>query len=413
MRERDHTGDTDKGHVVSNWDRLRNTTAIVGIGQTEFSKASGRSELRMALEAALAAIEDAGINRREIDGLVRYGASQTGASEAWMATNLGLDNVSFWGAVDFGGSASAALVQHAAAAVASGMANYVLCYRSLNGRSGMRPGTADTYERLLKGADPSYDNFLVPYGFTAPTQTYALIAQRHMAEYGTTKDQLGHVAVGLRRHANTNPRAQMHERTLSLEDYHDAPMVSDPLGKFDCCLQTDGAAAVLVTTAERAADLVDTPVHVAAATQASLPDTQGPLHSIVGRASLTESAGAVAAKTIYEQAGMGPQDVDVAQLYDCFTITVLLQLEDYGFIERGEAGAYVEQKGFGLDSPLPVNTDGGNMSGGYLHGINHVLEGVRQLRGTSSLQVDDARTCLVTAGTPVPTSAVMLTSEVR
>lgn len=389
---------------------IKNRAAIVGIGNTEYSSRSGRSELRLALEACLAAISDAGLAPEHVDGLIRYGASQTGASEAWMATNLGLPNLAYWGSIDYGGSASAALIGHAAAAVVSGMANYVLCYRSVNGRSGMRPGTSDTYERLLRGADPSYDNFLVPYGFTAPSQTYGLLARRHMHEYGTTVEQLGHVAVTQRANANNYPGAQMYRRTLSMDDYLDAPLISDPLRKFDCCLQTDGAAAVLVTTAERAEDLQQSPAFIAAAVQATLPDMQGPLHSVVGRPELTDSTGRAAAAALYAQAGFGPDDVDVAQLYDCFTITVLLQLEDYGFCQRGESGAYVADGNVAPDGKVPINTDGGNLSAGYIHGVNHVLEGVRQIRGSSTTQVAGAETCLVTAGIPVPTSALMLTS---
>ena len=305
---------------------LRNRAVIAGIGNTEYSSASGRSELRLGLEACLAAIADAGVDRREIDGLARFGVSQTGASEAWMATNLGLRNLSYWESVDYGGTAAPALIGHAAAAVACGLAKYVLCYRTVNGRSGLRPGTSDTYERLLRGGDPSFDNFLVPYGMTAPTQTFGLITRRHMRQFGTTREQLGRVAVTFRANAQANPGAQMFGRTMTMEEYFAAPLISDPLGKYDCCLQTDGAAAVLVTTPERAADLRARPVFVAGAVQASLPDIQGPLHSMLGRPDITETPGATAARALYEQTGMTPSNVDVAQLYDCFTITALLQI---------------------------------------------------------------------------------------
>ena len=390
---------------------LRNRAVIVGIGNTDYTSHSGRSELRLALEACQAAIADAGLPQQQVDGLVRYGASQTGVSEQWLASNLGLADVRYWGAVDYGGSASAAIVAHAATAVACGMANYVLCYRSVNGRSGLRPGTSDTYERLLRGADPNYDNFLVPYGMTAPVELFGLLANRHMEEFGTTREQLGAVATTIRANANRYPDAQMHERSLTLDEYLAAPLISDPLGKFDCCLQTDGAAAVLVTTPERAADLSGDPVYIAGAVQATLPDGQGPLHSLLARPDLLETPGAVAARRLYGQSGIGPHDVDVAQLYDCFTITVLLQLEAYGFCQKGEPGAFVEERHTAPEGDLPINTDGGNLSAGYIHGMTHVLEGVRQMRGTSTTQIADASTCLVTAGLPVPTSALMLTRD--
>ena len=391
---------------------IRNQAVIVGIGNTEYSSASGRSELRLALEACMAALDDAGVERKQVDGLVRFGVSQTGASEAWMAVNLGLPNLRYWGAVDFGGSGSTSLVVHAAAAVASGLASYVLCYRSVNGRSGLRPGTSDTYERLLRGADPSFDNYAVPYGFTAPNQGYAMIARRHMHEYGTTLDDLGAVAVQTRDNANRYPGAQMYGKPLTLDSYYEAPYISDPLRRFDCCLQTDGAAAVLVTTPERAKDLKWPAVHIAGAVQATNVDLQGALMSSVGQADVLHTAGYAAASDLYAQTGLRPGDVDVAQLYDCFTITTLLQLEAYGFCNRGESGPFVTGGGISPEGgSIPINTDGGNLSAGYIHGVNHILEGTRQIRGTSTSQVRNAETCLVTAGLPTPTSALMLTKE--
>lgn len=390
---------------------LQNKAAIVGIGHTEYSKESGRSELRLALEAIKAAIADAGIDRKQIDGLVRYGASQSGASEAWIGTNLGLDDVAYWGAIDFGGSASAAMIGHAAAAVSSGLATTVVCYRSLNGRSGLKPGTSDTYDRMLRGADPSLDNFLLPYGMTAPTEMYALIARRLMHEYGMTSQHLAEVAVTCRENANHYPAAQMHDRPMTIDDHQASPMVSDPLRMFDCCLQTDGAVAVIVTSTERARDLRQKPAIIAGAVQASMPDAQGPLFSILGRQDITEASAGNASRALWRQTGLAPADIDVAQLYDCFTVTVLMQLEDYGFCGKGESGAFVAEGNIRHGGSIPINTDGGNLSCAYMHGVNHVLEGTRQIRGTSTRQVPDVGACLVTAGTPVPTSALVLTSE--
>ncbi|WP_206419827.1 thiolase C-terminal domain-containing protein [Minwuia thermotolerans] len=386
---------------------IKDRAAIVGIGQTEFSRSSGRSELRLALEAISAAVEEAGVEMDEIDGLIRYGASQHGVSDAWVAHNLGLGSVRYAGVLDFGGGPACALVGHAAMAVATGQANYVVAYRTLNGRSQRRPGTSDTY-KLLQGQDPNYDNFLVPHGFTAPSQLYALIGRRHMHEYGTTVEQLGGIAVTAREYANRNPNAQMHGRELTLEDYLDEPLISSPLRKFDLCLQTDGAVAIVITTPERARDLKQKPVYVKAATQANLHEVQGPLHSFVGRENILDNAGETAAKQLYGSAGMGPKDIDVAQLYDCFTPTVLLQLEGYGFCEKGESGPFIADGNLRLDGAIPTNTSGGHLSEAYMHGVNHILEGVRQMRGQSTSQVPGAETCLVTAGLPVPTSALIL-----
>lgn len=386
---------------------LRDKAAIVGIGQTEFSSRSGRSETRMVLEAIKAALEDAGLRPGQVDGLVRYGVSQPALSETWVAHNLGVPNLRYWASIDFGGSAACAMVGQAAAAVHAGLADYVVCYRSVNGRSERRPGTSDTYQ-LLKGQDPGFDNFVVPHGLTAPTQIYAMIARRHMHEYGTTKDQMGAIAVNFRANANRTPGAHMKDRPLSLADYHASPVISSPLQLYDCCLQTDGAVAIVVCSAERARDLRARPVYVKGAVQATMPEPQGPLHSLVVRPDITESSAQAAARRLYAESGIGPGDIDVAQIYDCFTITVLLQLEAYGFCGRGESGAFVGDGHVALGGSLPVNTAGGNLSEGYLHGVNHILEGVRQVRGTSATQVAGVDTCLVTAGMPLPTSALIL-----
>jgi acetyl-CoA acetyltransferase len=198
---------------------------------------------------------------------------------------------------------------------------------------------------------------------------------------------------------------------MSVEDHQASPMVSDPLRMFDCCLQTDGAVAVIVTSTERAHDLRQKPAIIAGAVQASMPDPQGPLFSILGRQDITEASAGNAARALWQQTGLSPADIDVAQLYDCFTVTVLMQLEDYGFCGEGESGAFVAEGNIRYGGSIPINTDGGNLSCAYMHGVNHVLEGTRQIRGTSTRQVPDVGACLVTAGTPVPTSALVLTSE--
>ncbi|WP_334397715.1 thiolase C-terminal domain-containing protein [Bradyrhizobium sp. AZCC 2289] len=388
---------------------IKDQAAIVGIGRTEFSSRSGRSELRLALEAITEALDDAGLEPDQVDGLVRYGIAQTGASEALVAHNLGLPLVRFWACVDLGGAASCALLGQASLAVASGRANYVVIYRTLNGRSGIRPGSGDT-AKLYRNQDPGYDNFLVPHGFTAPSQVFAMMARRRMHEYGMTNEQLGKVAVTARAYANRNPRAQLYNKTLTLEDYFASPVISSPLRKFDMCLQTDGAVALVVTTPERAADLKGKPVYVKAAAQAAMPEIQGPLHSFIGRKDILESSGRLAAAEVYREAGVGPKDIDVAQLYDCFTPTLMQQLEDYGFCGKGEAGGFVDDGHISPNGSIPVNTAGGNLAEGYIHGVNHLLEGVRQLRGTSTSQVANAETCLVTAGLPYPTSAAILGS---
>lgn len=389
---------------------IKDRAVIVGIGATEFSACSGRSELRLALEAIMASLDDAGLDPAQVDGLVRFGLAQTNAAEPWIAHNLGLPMVRYWSCVDFGGGAGCALVGQAAMAVATGMANYVVIYRTLNGRSGRRPGTSETMT-LYHGQDPSSENYGHPHGLTAPSQMFALIARRRMHEYGMTNEQLGKLAVTIRGYANRNPHAQMHAKPLTLDEYLAAPMLVSPLRKYDMCLQTDGAVAMVVTTPERARDLKQKPVFVKAATQASMAECQGPLQSFSAVSDLMKTPGTLAAAEVYRTAGLGPKDIDVAQLYDCFTPTLMMQLENFGFCSAGEAGRFIEDGHIEPNGSIPINTAGGNLGEAYIHGVNHILEGVRQIRGTSTSQVANAQTCLVTSGLPFPTSALILGGE--
>jgi acetyl-CoA acetyltransferase len=389
---------------------IHDRTAIVGIGQTEYSAASGKSEIRLCLDAILAALGDAGLSASDVDGLVRFGLSQTNCSEPWVAHNLGIPELRFWGSIDLGGAAACALISHAASAVAAGLAETIVCYRALNGSSGRRPGTSDTLQ-LFDGQDPMMDAHITPQGLGAPVQFFSLLARRHMHEYGTTHEQLAEISVAFREHANRNPCAQMHSKSLTREECAEAPVIASPLRRYDCCLQTDGAAAFVITSAERAAALRKPPVYIKGAGQSSLPGHYGPLWSILLRSDLMESPSRALAQRLYKETGFEPAMIDVAQLYDCFTITALVQLEEWGFCAKGEGGPLAASGALTLDGELPANTAGGNLSEGYLHGVNHILEGVRQLRGESTSQVVGAQVCLVTAGTPTPTSAAILGSE--
>jgi acetyl-CoA acetyltransferase len=387
---------------------FRDKVAIVGIGTTEFSKNSGRSDLRLALEAIRAAVDDAGLSIDDIDGIVKYSYDLTG-DPTNVAAALGLPDMSYWGFASGAGTGSCAVVGHAANAVLAGQANYVVCYRAMNGNSGVRYGTSmGRRVRPAVGGRYSFEEFHQPYGMTAPAQFFAMLAQRHMIEYGTSQDALGQIAVVCREHGVHNPTAQM-RTPITLEDYHNSRWITEPLHLLDCCLTTDGAAAVVVTTAERARDLKQRPVYLSAWGQAAGRDpTPGVLNPWLTHDVITETAARRLGEKLYAMAGVGPEGIDVAQLYDCFTITVLLQIEDYGFCPKGEAGDFI-----GDGSPLrrggalPTNTAGGNLSEGYIHGFNHVLEGVRQLRGTSSAQVEDAEYCLVTGAPPSPSGLIL------
>lgn len=386
----------------------RDATAIIGTGNTDYSRASGRSVLTLATQASLAAIADAGLEPGDIDGIVRCDFDVVTHND--LANSLGITDLTFWGSNGPGGSAPSAMVGQAVGALMSGQARNVLVYRSMNGRSGFRLGKG----RLQAASGPiggngTYEEFFVPYGLVSPGQMWAMLARRHMHEYGTTEDQLGAIAIACRDRANANSNAQMSDRPLTMDGYHASPVISSPLRLVDYCLETDGACAVVITTADRAADRPKNPVYISAVTQAVIPDMQGGLASpvLMRPDPMLLPSTQVAAK-LYERSGMGPEDIDVAQFYDCFTITVLVQFEDYGFCKPGEGGPFAESGAIEPGGSLPINTSGGNLSDGYIHGMSHIVEGARQLRGESTSQVAGAETCLVTSGLPITTSGLIL-----
>ena len=382
-----------------------NVCSIAGIGATEFSKASGRSELTLAIQAALAACADAGLPPSAIDGVVRADFDYVAHNDIVQA--LGLPNITYWGVSGPGGIAPSGLIGQAVAAIMSGQATTVLAFRSLNGRSGTRYGAPDVGASV--GGHNTYEEFYSPYGLLSAAQMHALMARRHSIEFGTTAEDLGAIAVACRNRANANPAAQMHSKPMTMESYLAAPMISDPLRMFDCCLETDGAAAVIVTSTERARDLRQPPAMIRAVAQSSGPNVQGGnMFPVLMRESITTMPGKVVADTLYQRADVTPDDIDVAQLYDCFTITLLLELEDFGFCKKGEGGPFASSGAIELDGSLPINTAGGHLSEGYIHGMNHVLEGVRQVRGESTNQVADTRLCLVTSAPPPASGAFIL-----
>lgn len=383
----------------------RDRCAISGIGATDFSVNSGRTVLSLATGAALAAIADAGLKPDDIDGIIR--CEQDEVTHNDLAYALGLTDLAYWGSTGTGGGAPAGMIAQAVAAIVAGLAKTVLVFRSLNGRSGVRFGAGRGTGTV--GGNGSFDEYFMPHGLVTPGQMWAILAQRHMHEFGTTSEQLGHIALACRARANANPAAQMHAKKMTMEDYLASKMISDPLRLFDYCLETDGACAVVVTSVERAKDAPQPAAVIRSVAQASIPRVQaGMAFPVLMRPSLTEQPSANVARTLYQRAGLGPSDIDVAQFYDCFTPTVLFQLEDYGFCKKGEGGPFAASGALELGGTLPINTAGGNMSEGYIHGVNHIVEGVRQIRGTSTNQVQDAEVCLVTSGLPIATGAMIL-----
>ncbi|MBK1788682.1 lipid-transfer protein [Prauserella cavernicola] len=387
---------------------LAGRAAIAGIGATEFSKDSGRSELRLAAEAVRAALADAGLTPADVDGLVTF--TMDGNAEIAVARELGIPELTFFSRVHYGGGAAAATVQQAAMAVASGVADVVVAYRAFNERSGQRFGQVSSAAAQQVNTSGVDNAFHYPMGLATPAATVAMVAQRYLHTYGATSEDFGRVAVLDRKHAATNPNAWFHGKPITLEQHQASRWVAEPLHLLDCCQESDGGVALVVTSAERARDLARPPVVVAAAAQGSGPD-QYTMTSYYrdDLAALPEMG--VVGRQLWRQSGLEHSDVDVAVLYDHFTPYVLMQLEELGFCGRGEAGDLVAGGELELDGSLPLNPHGGQLGEAYIHGMNGIAEAVRQVRGTAVNQVAGARTVVVTAGTGVPTSGLVLSAD--
>src|SRR5262245_50686560 len=389
----------------STW--LSNRTAIAGIGATEFSKDSGRSEMRLAVEAIHAALADAGLEPDDVDGLVSY--TVDGNAETEIARNLGIPALTFFSRIGFGGGAAGAVIQQAAMAVATGVARAVVVYRALNERSGNRFGAGlhDKRKNAPAGGEAAMFGWYLPFGLVTPAGWVAMCATRYMHEFGATSEDFGRVAVAARRHAATNPAAWFHGRPITLADHQASRWIVEPLHLLDCCQESDGAVAIVVVSAERARDLRQPPALITAAAQGSGPDqhvmTSYYRDSIVG---LPEAG--IVARQLWEMSGLGPRDIRTAILYDHFTPFVLVQLEEFGFCARGEAKDFVKDGNIEIGGGLPLNPHGGQLGEAYIHGMNGVAEAVRQVRGTAVNQLPDVAHALVTAGTGVPTSGLIL-----
>ena len=381
--------------------------AIVGIGQTTFSKHLGITEAEVACRAITAALSDAGLTTKDVDGLCLYDIESSSVAD--VVTMLGLRDVRFFSTHSHGGGSYCAVVTSAAAAITGGYASTVLAFRARNrGRQssegkGMMQG-GRPWEKIAPRIDGMYQ-WQVPFGVVAPAHEMALIARRHMLDYGTTEDHLGEVASAIRSHAVRNPNALMRE-PMTLEDHHASRWVAEPLRLLDCCIETDGGSAIVLTSAERARDLRQRPAYVQATVQCLGPAHHHPhdWFAVDRRTWMT-----AAAERLWAMAGARPADVDAVMLYDHFTPMVLLALEDWGFCGAGESGGFVEGGTLrGPDGRLPVNTHGGQLSEAFIHGFNNWNEAVRQLRGTSTCQVPDAELVLVAAASSDPYGAVLL-----
>jgi acetyl-CoA acetyltransferase len=382
---------------------LKDKTAIVGVGHTEYSRDSGRSEMSLAVEAIRNACVDAGLKPSEIDGIAKF--TMDNNDVVHLAANLGIPALRFFAEAPWGGGGGpVGSVMLGAMAVATGMADCVVAFRAMNERSGR--GTNRFGRAVVRKGAAGAAGYAEPYGLFSPAQQVALSARRHMHLYGTTSEQFGAIAVTCRAHAQSNPNAVMRGRPLTIEDHQNSRMIADPLRLHDCCLETDGGAAVIITSAERARDLKHQPVYIGAG---AFGATDRNTQSMVRFLEAPRSETSVAARDLFARAGVNHRDIDVCFIYDHFTPLVLMAFEELGFCQRGEGGPFVSDgKLLWPNGSLPLNTSGGNLSEGYIHGMENTIEAVRQLRGHAINQVKDAQVALVTSGNAVPTTAMIL-----
>jgi len=374
---------------------LAGTTAIVGVGQTEFSKSAGRSETQLAAEAILSALRDAGLTTADVDGLVSYTIDPVEETE--LVRSLGAPETHFSSRVPYGGGGSQGVLLHAATAVVAGAADVVVAYRAVKARSGERFGRAGVGSRpSASHSGTTAGQWCMPYGVLTPASWISLNAVRYRHTYGVTNEDFGRAVVQLRAYAAKNPNAHFYKRPITLEEHQDSRWIAEPaIRLFDCCQETDGAVALVITSAERASSS-DRPVRIAAAAGAGVFEEE--IASDHYRENLAVMAGSAAlAGRLFEDFGIDRSDIDVAMIYDAFSPVLLMQLEALGYCAPGEAKHFVADGHLGLRGQLPCNTNGGLIGEGYIHGLNLTLEAVRQLRGVSCNQVADAATALVCA----------------
>ena len=356
---------------------LKDKYCIVGVGETEYSRNSGRTTRAMAVDAIRKAMLDAGLGPGDVDGMMSYQSGDSTPAN-WVASDLGI-RLNFYMDVFGGGSSTEALIGLAIGAIEAGMCKTVALFRSMNGYSEFRiGGTGARAAQPVRGLDLAQ----VPFGMRSAGQNFAPTFMRHMYDYGTTSEQVAHVKVAHSKHASNNPKALLKER-VTVQDVVGSRWIVKPLHLLDCCLETDNATCIIVTSAERARNLRHRPVYImGVAGRVSKPRldfhwAHGPISRV---------AGYYARDIVFGQAGVGPDDIDVTGSYDAFTFTTMLQLEEYGFCKKGEGGHYVSSGIIELGGKRPNNTSGGHLCEGYTHGMNMVIENVRQLRGT----IDDS-----------------------
>lgn len=387
---------------------LSGKTAIVGIGATEFSRDSGRSEMHLALEAIQMAVEDAGLSVDDIDGFTTFTMDYN--VEVELQRNLGLKELTYFSRAPFGGGGACAPLLHAAMAIATGVAKTVVCFRALNERSEMRFGVPMTASApTVLG---SLTEFHAMFGLQTPAAMLAMGMRRYMHETGAGPEDFAAVSISARKHAATNPKAYFYGKPLSLDEYLASRMIADPFRLFDCCQESDGAVAIVMTSAERAKDLAQKPVLVRAA---AVGTPAGAYMPAFGQLCYEYRSGehlfpeaALVARQLYAMSGLTPAGISMAIIYDHFSPSVLPALEAYGFCAIGEAKDFVKGGNIEIGGLLPVNTHGGQVGEAYIHGMNGIAEAVRQLRGTAANQLPSVGNVLVTGANGNPGSGAIL-----
>jgi len=371
---------------------LKDKACIVGVGETPYTRGTDRSQLSQILHATMAALDDAGLKPHDIDGMVLPMPMPTAEH---LAANLGIPDLRYTASSNIGGAAPVAAVQTAALAVAMGIARHVLIPVGWNAYSGA--GVRRRARRSGRGLPPSFgltmSEYYMPYGLAVPAQWFAWLATRYVEQYKVPLEGPAAVALAARKHAHLNEKAFMRNRPLTMDDYRNARMVAQPFRLFDCCLETDGACAVIISSAERARDLKQPPIYISGAAEGH----PLPADDIPGRKDFFKIGLYFAAPKAFEMAEVTVNDLDFVQIYDCFTHIVLLELEALGVCKPGEAGQFVQHGRIELGGELPFNTHGGLLSEAHVAGVNHIAEATRQLRHQcAERQVKDAALGVVT-----------------
>jgi acetyl-CoA acetyltransferase len=384
---------------------IKNKTAIVGIGISKFSKDSQRTELYLACQTIKAALDDAGLTPEDIDGLVKQ--TDDASDEHAITSSMGMGNLTYFGECRWNG-APCAMVMRAAMGVAAGAANYIVVYRSVNGSSKRRMIPSMRTSGQMSTSDLLQWTFHAPFGHMSEAGRVAMIVRRYLHEYSIKSDQLGCVPVVCREHGAKNPNGMFYNKPITIEDYRRSEMVVEPLRKLDCYEEADAAVALVITTAERARDLKQRPVYVLGAAQNMVLETEE-LNTYYRSSAASLPEIAQVGKRIFSMSGVAHKDIDCVQLDDTYGPFVPMQLEALGFCKRGEGMDFCKGGDrIRVGGELPLNTSGGSLGEGHIYGMNHIVEAVRQIRGSSTAQVKDARLVLVASGAGGPASGLVL-----